>query len=151
MRTWPHARTAWSTLEDGRIGSDQVLERLVRARRTLALGGLTRSPGRTRHALLVLAAAVALLGSMMLFIGRSLRTMTAAAVRSVPLDWQGPVGSYRQAQAVSPRRRPAARASVSASPPRRPRSRGVATPGPPGLTSRAAARCSRSPPATSHT
>jgi putative ABC transport system permease protein len=41
----------------------------------------------------VLAVATALLGSMVLFIGRSLSTMTAGAVRSVPLDWQGPVGS----------------------------------------------------------
>jgi putative ABC transport system permease protein len=32
-----------------------------------------------------------------LFIGYSLRTMTSSAVRSVPLDWQGPVASYRQA------------------------------------------------------
>jgi putative ABC transport system permease protein len=42
---------------------------------------------------LVLAAAVALLGAMLIFIGHSLRTMTGSAVRSVPLDWQGPVGS----------------------------------------------------------
>ncbi len=41
------------------------------------------------------AAAVALLGSMLLFIGHSLRTMTGSAIRSVPLDWQGPVGVLR--------------------------------------------------------
>ena len=31
---------------------------------------------------------------MILFVGHSLNTMTGGAVRSVPLDWQGPVGSY---------------------------------------------------------
>src|SRR5205807_1983551 len=59
----------------------------------LAFLGLVRTPGRTLLRLAVLAAASALLGSMVLFIGASLRTMTASAVRSVPLDWQGPVGS----------------------------------------------------------
>ena len=49
----------------------------------------------------MLSAAVALLGSMLLFIGSSLRSMTATAVRSVPLDWQGPVASYREAQGVA--------------------------------------------------
>ena len=49
----------------------------------------------------MLAAAVALLGSMLIFIGHSLRTMTASAVRSVPLDWQGPLGSYGAAQRLS--------------------------------------------------
>src|SRR5207253_6617920 len=34
---------------------------------------------------------------MILFVGHSLRTMTASATRSVPLDWQGPVGSYSTA------------------------------------------------------
>jgi putative ABC transport system permease protein len=34
---------------------------------------------------------------MLLFIGNSLRTMTGSAVRSVPLDWQGPVASQAQA------------------------------------------------------
>jgi putative ABC transport system permease protein len=61
----------------------------------LALAGLWRTPGRTLVRLLVLAAATALLGSMILFIGNSLSTMTGGAVRSVPLDWQGPVGSYK--------------------------------------------------------
>ena len=49
----------------------------------------------------MLAAAVALLGSMLLFIGHSLRAMTGSAVRGVPLDWQGPVSSYRQAHSVA--------------------------------------------------
>jgi putative ABC transport system permease protein len=52
---------------------------------------------------LVLAAAVALLGSMLLFIGHSLRTMTGSAIRAVPLDWQGPVASYKQAQSIAAR------------------------------------------------
>jgi putative ABC transport system permease protein len=60
----------------------------------LALAGLWRSPARTLVRVLVLAAASALLGAMILFVGHSLRTMTAGAVRSVQLDWQGPVGSY---------------------------------------------------------
>src|SRR6266536_2733602 len=59
-----------------------------------AASGLAREPGRTLTRVLVLAAAVALLGAMLLFIGHSLRTMTASATRSVPLDWQGPVSSH---------------------------------------------------------
>ena len=62
----------------------------------LAVAGLLTSPVRTLVRIAVLAAAVALLGSMLLFVGHSLRTMTGSAVRSVPLDWQGPVASYRQ-------------------------------------------------------
>ena len=63
----------------------------------LAFTGLLRAPGRTAIRVGVLAAAVALLGAMLLFVYSSLGTMTASAVRSVPLDWQGPVGSYRAA------------------------------------------------------
>ena len=65
---------------------------------------------------LTLAAAVALLGAMLLFIGHSLGTMTASVTRSVPLDWQGPVGSYaaavRTARDVS--RQPGVLAAVPA-------------------------------------
>jgi len=53
------------------------------------------APGRTLVRVLVLSLAVALLGAMLLFVGASLRTMTSSAVRSVPLHWQGPVGSYQ--------------------------------------------------------
>ena len=67
----------------------------------LSLAGLVRAPGRTAVRVLVLAASVALLGSMLLFVGHSLRTMTGTAIRSVPLDWQGPVASYDQAQAIA--------------------------------------------------
>jgi putative ABC transport system permease protein len=63
----------------------------------LALQGLVRTPLRTVIRVVVLAAAVALLGAMIVFIGYSLRTMTASATRSVPLDWQGPVSSYQAA------------------------------------------------------
>src|SRR5256885_2154155 len=56
---------------------------------------------RTVLRIVVLSAAVALLGSMLLFIGHSLRTMTGSAIRGVPLDWQGPVASYRQARSVA--------------------------------------------------
>ena len=66
-----------------------------------ALAGIVRTPGRTLVRTVVLAAAVALLGSMLLFIGHSLRTMTGSAIRGVPLDWQGPVSSYTQAQSVA--------------------------------------------------
>src|SRR4051794_22552585 len=38
---------------------------------------------------------------MLLFIGNSLRSASASAVREVPLDWQGPVSSAAQAQRVS--------------------------------------------------
>jgi putative ABC transport system permease protein len=67
----------------------------------IALTGLVRTPARTAVRVVVLAVAVALLGSMLLFIGHSLRTMAASAIRSVPLDWQGPVSSYRQARSVA--------------------------------------------------
>ena len=67
----------------------------------LALSELARSPWRTLVRALTLAAAVGLLGAMLLFVGHSLGTMTGAAVRSVPLDWQGPVGSYRAATSVA--------------------------------------------------
>jgi putative ABC transport system permease protein len=63
--------------------------------------GLVRAPGRTLVRVVVLAAAVALLCGMLAFVGNSLRTMTGSAVREVPLDWQGPVGSYSQAQRVA--------------------------------------------------
>jgi len=67
----------------------------------LAFSELVRSPWRTLVRVLTLAAAVGLLGAMLLFVGHSLGTMTGAAVRSVPLDWQGPVGSYRAATSVA--------------------------------------------------
>src|SRR5262249_37510829 len=38
---------------------------------------------------------------MLLFIGSSLRTMAGSTIRSVPLDWQGPVGSYAAARSVA--------------------------------------------------
>jgi putative ABC transport system permease protein len=49
----------------------------------------------------VLAAAVALLGAMILFIGHSLRSMTASVTRTVPLDLQGPVASAAEARSVA--------------------------------------------------
>ena len=69
----------------------------------LALAELVRGPGRTAVRVLTLAAAVGLLGAMVLFVGHSLGTMTGGAVRSVPLDWQGPVGSGRAASAIARR------------------------------------------------
>lgn len=67
----------------------------------IAVKGLLRHPGRTLVRVLVLATAVGLLGAMVLFIGNSLRTMTASAAGAVALDWQGPVGSERQAVRVA--------------------------------------------------
>ncbi|HSS81393.1 MAG TPA: FtsX-like permease family protein [Gaiellaceae bacterium] len=66
-----------------------------------ALAGLARAPGRTAVRVLVLAAAAALIGAMVLFVGHSLRTMTQGTVRSVQLDWQGPVPSYRSATQIA--------------------------------------------------
>ena len=62
---------------------------------------LLRTPGRTLTRALVLAASAALLAAMVLFIGHSLRTMSATAVRSVPIDWQGPVASAGAAERVA--------------------------------------------------
>ncbi|HEX3608507.1 MAG TPA: ABC transporter permease [Solirubrobacterales bacterium] len=62
---------------------------------------LRRSPSQTATQVLVLAAAVALLGSMVLFIGHALQTMTAAATRNVPVDLQGPVRSYPEARSLA--------------------------------------------------
>ena len=67
----------------------------------LALTNLIRAPGNALLRLLTLAAAVGLLAAMVLFIGNSLGTMTASATRSVPVDWQGPVGTYRAATRVA--------------------------------------------------
>jgi putative ABC transport system permease protein len=67
----------------------------------LAFAGIARTPGRTVVRVLTLAAAVSLLGAMVLFVGHSLGTMSRSAVGSVPLDWQGPVGSYRSAVHVA--------------------------------------------------
>jgi putative ABC transport system permease protein len=67
----------------------------------LLWAGLIRAPVKTATRVLVLAASVALLGGMLLFVGNSLRTMSGSAVRSVPLDWQGPVSSYADAQKVA--------------------------------------------------
>jgi hypothetical protein len=67
----------------------------------LAVAWLLRAPGRTLIRVLVLGAAVALLGGMLLFVGNSLRTVAGSAVRSVPLDLQGPVASYGEARAVA--------------------------------------------------
>jgi len=64
----------------------------------LAIANLARSPGRTAVRLLAVAAPVALLAAMLLFVGHSLRTMTASSIRSVPLDWQAPVASYKASQ-----------------------------------------------------
>jgi putative ABC transport system permease protein len=66
-----------------------------------ALAELVRAPGRTLVRVLTLAGAVGLLAAMLVFVGHSLRTMTASAVRSVPIDWQGPVGSARAASAIA--------------------------------------------------
>jgi putative ABC transport system permease protein len=75
----------------------------VRTVLPLALSRLGRRPAQTATQALVLAAAVALLGAMIIFVGHSLRTMTASVTRSVPLDLQGPVRSYPRARALATR------------------------------------------------
>jgi putative ABC transport system permease protein len=67
----------------------------------LAVSWLLRAPGRSLIRVLVLGASVALLGGMLLFVGNSLRTVAGSAVRSVPLDLQGPVSSYGEARTVA--------------------------------------------------
>jgi putative ABC transport system permease protein len=67
----------------------------------LAVSGLLRTPGRSAIRVLILAASVALLGGMLLFVGNSLRTVAGSSVRGVPLDLQGPVSSYEQARSVA--------------------------------------------------
>jgi putative ABC transport system permease protein len=69
----------------------------VTAVAALAVRGLIRDGPRTAVRVVVLAAAVALLAAMIVFVGHALETMTGSAVRTVPLDWQGPVSSYRSA------------------------------------------------------
>jgi putative ABC transport system permease protein len=66
-----------------------------------ALAELVRAPGQTLVRVLTLAGAVGLLAAMLGFVGHSLRTMTASAAQSVPIDWQGPVGNYRAAATVA--------------------------------------------------
>jgi putative ABC transport system permease protein len=58
--------------------------------------GLVRDPARTIVRVAVLTASVALVVGMLVFIGDSMRTASASAVRAVPLDWQGPVASQGQ-------------------------------------------------------
>src|SRR5690349_13710214 len=60
----------------------------------LSVAGLWRRPGRTALRIGVITIAVGLLAGMILFIGNSLRTASASALRQVPLDLQGPVTSY---------------------------------------------------------
>ena len=67
----------------------------------LALAGLARNPGRTLLRIGVVAASVALLGAMIVFIGNSLSSASATALRTVPLDWQGPVDSGQHARTVA--------------------------------------------------
>jgi len=82
----------------------------------LAFANLLRTPGRTVVRVVVLAAAVALLGAMILFIGHSLRTMTSSAVAGVPPDWQAPVASRPAAERAAPAvsRQPGVLAAVPA-------------------------------------
>ena len=75
----------------------------MRVAAPLAFAELMRAPFKTAVRVLTLAAAVGLLAAMLLFVGHSLGTMTSSAVRGVPLDWQGPVGSARAATTVASR------------------------------------------------
>ncbi len=100
----------------------------------LALSSVRRRPARAATQVIVLAAAVALLGAMILFIGHSLRSMTASVTRTVPLDLQGPVASATDARSVASavRRQPdIAQAAASATTP----FAGIGHEGPAGVTS----------------
>ena len=97
------------------------------------MSGSYALPGRTLARVLVLAAAVGLLGAMLLFIGSSLRSMTGSTIHSVPLDWQGPVASYGAAQRVAAavtNQRGVAQATAAATAP----FAGVSHSGPAGLS-----------------
>jgi putative ABC transport system permease protein len=87
----------------------------VRSALPFAWAGLLRAPWRTLLRVTVLAAAVSLLGAMLIFVGHSLRTMAASAIRSVPLDWQGPVpsGGRDLAIARAVARQPGVRAAAA--------------------------------------
>jgi putative ABC transport system permease protein len=87
---------------------------------TLALAGLRRRPARTSLRVVVVALAVGLLAAMILFIGNSLRTASAGALRQVPLDLQAPVTSLakdRQAAAAVTRQPGVAYAAAAATAP----------------------------------
>jgi putative ABC transport system permease protein len=75
----------------------------MRTAATLAFAELVRRPDRTALRVLTLGAAAGMLAAMVLFIGHSLGTMTSSAVRTVPLDWQGPVSSSVAATAIAKR------------------------------------------------
>ncbi len=111
----------------------------------LAVSWLTRAPGRTLMRLFVLAASVALLGGMLLFVANSLRTVAGSAVRSVPLDLQGPVAGDAQARSVAAevaRQRGVLQASAVATAP----IAGAEHSGPAGLTSSGAGAVLAVPP-----
>ena len=77
----------------------------------LAVAGLWRRPGRSAIRIAVVMLAVALLAGMILFIGNSLRTASATALRQVPLDLagarhllpEGPAGGRRRREAAGRR------------------------------------------------
>ncbi len=61
----------------------------------LALVGasIRNAPGRAALRIIILAVAASLVGAMLVFVSGSLRTMTRAAVATVPVDLQAPVPS----------------------------------------------------------
>ena len=69
----------------------------------LALGAasIRTAPGRAALRILILAVAASLVGAMLVFVSGSLRTMTNAAVATVPVDLQAPVPSARTAAGVA--------------------------------------------------
>jgi putative ABC transport system permease protein len=114
----------------------------------LGLARLRRSPTHTATQIIVLAGAVALLGAMILFIGNSMGAMTASTTRSVPLDLQGPVGSYGQASELA--RMIAAQPNIShAAPAATAPFSGMDHQGPAGITSSGAGAILAVPPSYS--
>jgi putative ABC transport system permease protein len=87
---------------------------------SLAIAGLRRRSTRTSLRVAVVAIAVGLLAAMIVFIGNSLRTASAGALRQVPLDLQAPVTSLakdRQASLALARQSGVAYAAAAATAP----------------------------------
>jgi putative ABC transport system permease protein len=69
----------------------------VRAGLALVGASIRTSPGRAALRIFILAVAATLIGAMLVFVSGSLRTMTRAAVSTVPVDLQAPVPSATSA------------------------------------------------------
>jgi putative ABC transport system permease protein len=73
----------------------------MRAGLALVRASIRNAPGRAALRILILAVAASLVGAMLVFVSGSLRTMTRAAVATVPVDLQAPVPSATAATDVA--------------------------------------------------